>query len=404
MSLKKIFSLIVTFSLIFSVFSPAVFAATTDISGNGSYSENTVNIIKEEEKTVVQDNSASIKNFINSEANSGGNMASNNTGGDTSLLTGNAITSVEVSNMANLNQASIEDCDGCSNDEPVNISGNGSSSENSVTKLTCDDIAVFQDNYANLNNFINANAKTGYNDVNGNTGGDVAVSTGAAGASILVDNMANANIANIGGAADGSEDDTADTAITGNGSFSLNNVSLFENRLVSVVQENVAFMKNKVDAEAVSGKNDVNDNTNGSVLLGTGAVLADVAIDNTANFNWADVECCFNGETTDISGNGSVSDNGVFLSETDSLFVFQNEGENEGGWLNFENWIDAFPKSGYNDAFANTGSVDSDPVVLTGSALSSVNVENTGGMNVFGELPELDLEFNLGQVWSLLFQ
>ncbi|MBU2577724.1 hypothetical protein KKA69_02720 [Patescibacteria group bacterium] len=400
MSLKKIFSLVVTLSLVLSVFTPAVFAATeTEISGNGSFSTNTVDVVESEEKIVVQDNSAFIKNVINSEANSGGNRVDDNTGGDVSLFTGNAVTSVEISNMANLNQASIEDCDGCPSDELAKISGNGSMSENSITKFSCDDIEVFQDNFAKLDNHVNAKAKSGYNDVNRNTGGDVIVSTGAAGASISIDNLANANIASIGGAANGSEDGAVEAIVTGNGSYSLNNISLFENRLVSVVQDNLAFIKNKANAEAVSGKNDVNDNTNGSVFLDTGAVLADVEIDNTANFNWADIECCLTGETIEVSGNGSVSDNSVFLNEFDSLFVFQDEG----GWLKFDNRVNAFPKSGHNEAVDNTGSVQSDPILFTGMAVSRVNVENTGGVNVFGELPELDFEFDLGRVWGLLF-
>ncbi|RJR24328.1 hypothetical protein C4578_03005 [Candidatus Microgenomates bacterium] len=404
MFFKKFFALIVTLSLLFSAFTPAVFAATeTEISGNGSFSTNTVDIVESENKVVVQNNDAVIENIINSEAISGKNNVGDNTGGDVSLFTGNAITSVEVSNLANLNQASIEDCDGCPSDETAKISGNGSMSDNDITKFSCTDIAVFQDNFADFNNDVNAKAVSGYNDANGNTGGDVTVSTGAAGASIVIDNTANANIATVGGDENGEETGAVEATIAGNGSYSLNNISLFENRLVSIVQENLALITNQANAEAVSGKNDVFDNTGGSVFVDTGTALADVEINNLANFNWADVECCLTQEATEISGNGSVSSNNVFLDEIDSLFLFQNEGENEGGWLQFSNWVDAYPKSGYNDAFRNTGSVQSDPTLFTGMAVSEVDVENTGGLNVFGDFPELDFEFNLGQVWGLLF-
>lgn len=399
MSLKKFFSLLVSLSLLLSAFTPAAFALETEISGNGSNSTNTVEVLENESKVVVQDNNAIIKNVVNSEANSGGNKVNDNTGGDASLFTGDAIASVEISNMANLNQVSIEDCNGCPADELIKISGNGSMSENDISKLSCTDIAVFQDNFAKISNNVDAKATSGYNDVKQNTGGDVVVSTGAAGAGIAIDNIANANIATIGSGVN-NEAGNVEVAIEGNGSNSINNISLFENKLVSIVQENLAFIKNKANAEAVSGKNDVNDNTNGNVLVDTGTALANVEIQNTANFNWADVECCLAEEVTEVSGNGSGSDNSVLLKAIDSLFVFQDEC----GWLNFDNWVNAFPKSGDNDAVGNTGSVELDPILFTGMAVSDVTVENTGGLNVFGQLPELDFGFDLGQVWGMLFQ
>lgn len=72
-------------------------------SGNGSGSDNNSNVSQNTDSTIVQANTANIANNLNLSANTGGNTASNNTGGDSKIKTGDAKIIANVVNFVNNN-------------------------------------------------------------------------------------------------------------------------------------------------------------------------------------------------------------------------------------------------------------------------------------------------------------
>jgi len=265
---------------------------TLKITGNGSDSYNKIDVdINQEEETgtlIEQGNLANVNNWVDAYAGTGKNKANDNTGGDVSIETGDADIDVEISNALNANSATIGGSG--SNDIDIEISGNGSDSKNKVyfdldilTWLT-------QGNEANVQNTVYADAKTGKNKANDNTGGDVSIETGDADVNVDVSNLANFNSADL----DACECVTdVDIKISGNGTDSKNKVDLDLEKILGVLQGNEFNCKNGVDAcaevyaDAQTGKNKANDNT-GDVDdpgIQTGDASVDVTVDNTANAN-----------------------------------------------------------------------------------------------------------------------
>ncbi|OGH10577.1 MAG: hypothetical protein A2857_06835 [Candidatus Levybacteria bacterium RIFCSPHIGHO2_01_FULL_36_15] len=400
---RKIITVAATGAMLLNTFAPVALADTKiTLSGNGSSSTNTANVTVDHTTTVVQSNDATISNDIDSNASTGGNSANDNTNGDVLISTGDARSKVDVTTEVNLNKADLDNCNGCNTDIRVNISGNGSYSDNSVELDNSSDTSVFQDNKADITNDIDSNAYTGKNDANRNTGGDVTIVTRNATSNVDVRNAANANVAKIG-SGDGSQG-SLDATISGNGSYSDNSIDLNHDVSRTLVQDNDAYIMNYVDANAKTGRNNANDNTGGDVVIATGDARTNVDVRNLANFNAADLNCgCLTDISAKISGNGSNSTNDITAYLVDSNSVFQ---DNE---LDIYNDVDADAKTGKNYANRNTGPAVGDPtVILTGNARSDTDVRNTGNVNLFGtgvSFPhdvQLDLSFDLGGLLGFL--
>ncbi|MBI2587607.1 hypothetical protein HYW29_02265 [Candidatus Amesbacteria bacterium] len=418
---KKQMVAAVSASVMFLSLAAPVFAETTIvISGNGAESENEADVQFTGATTVVQTNQASISNNIDADADTGENDANQNTGGSVLVKTGDAITGVKVENVVNSNQASVDCCP--AGDTDIEISGNGAESENEVELKNDADINLFQTNQAQIYNRVDAEAETGENDANQNTGGDVQVKTGNASTWVGVTNTANANWAQIGDGNQGS----LSAQILGNGFKSDNDIVLDLDNDTMLVQTNLADITNYIYAEAETGENDANQNTGGDVLVDTGDAETGVEVDNMVNFNWADVDCggCVLDLLAKVAGNGAETENEIELKLDNDLTVHQtNEcgDEKKRAWP--ELWdhrgyredcstrVDADAETGENDANQNTGDPEGDPSVLTGDSTSLVEVSNSGNVNSYGvdgglEWPDFDFEFNLSlnlnQLLSLL--
>jgi hypothetical protein len=72
-------------------------------SGNGANSQNTISVNQDMMDTTVQTNTADITNNLNLSANTGDNSASRNTGGDSSITTGDANVIANLVNFVNNN-------------------------------------------------------------------------------------------------------------------------------------------------------------------------------------------------------------------------------------------------------------------------------------------------------------
>lgn len=284
----------------------------------------------------------------------------------------------------------------------LEISGNGSSSDNQISANKQVNTTVVQTNDAYVKNDVNSTASTGGNDANDNTGGDVTIATGNATSKTNLSTQVNLNRADIDNC--NCNQDT-DALISGNGSESDNKIGLNSNNNTSVFQDNSAKIKNYVDANASTGKNDANDNTDGNVVIDTGNATTKVGVRNLANFNAVSVDCgCLNNLLVKELGNGSYSTNKIYVDSSEDLTNFQ---DNRAG---LKNYIDAFAKTGKNDANRNTGAVSgslSDPAIITGHALSEQGVDNRANVNLAGngaalESMEFHFDFDLSDVLGSL--
>lgn len=264
---------------------------TVKIDGNGAYSENEVKLKLESENEIFQDNYANVRNDVDSTAKSGGNDASLNTGGNTTIHTGDATSVADVSTKANANFAQIGGPGQNSGSLTALLVGNGAFSDSDIRVYLDNDNVIAQDNYARVYNDVDSKAKTGLNTADLNTGGDVLILTGDARSLANVDNKVNFNWADIdcGCLLD------VNAKIAGNGAFAEDEIKLKLDGDTEVFQGgkkddgNFADLMNYVDGIAKSGKNESELNT-GPVVGDpnwtlTGDATSLVGVDNSGNVN-----------------------------------------------------------------------------------------------------------------------
>ncbi len=186
-------------------------SASFVIEGNGAGSNNWITAGLTNSNYVSQGNTANITNNVDSDAKTGGNDAKFNTGGDVVIATGMATAKAMVDNMVNFNSANL-DC-GCVTDVTAKIVGNGANpllggehvypgfiDPNGIVLTLANANTLGQGNVSNLGNNVDADAFTGWNDANLNTGSvtmanDPAIVTGPATNVTGVSNSGNVNVA-----------------------------------------------------------------------------------------------------------------------------------------------------------------------------------------------------------------
>lgn len=178
MIFKKLGTVIATAAILGSVMAPAAaFADTNTIRGNGADSDNKIETENKTETIIIQENETVALTFVAASANSGGNSASQNTGGDVSIETGKAVNNVDVSVTGGNNVANVENC-GCPEGTTDNlIKNNGADSKNSIKDKKSNKTDVGQGNatFAGTGIFVRANS--GDNKANKNTDGSTSVTT-----------------------------------------------------------------------------------------------------------------------------------------------------------------------------------------------------------------------------------
>lgn len=172
------------------------------VTGNGSKSDNKIKADLDNSSTVKQNNDAHVYNDVDVDASTGKNDAKDNTGGEVSIDTGDAMVETLVANVGNFNWADLS-CDCLFDDVTAKVANNGSKSDNEIKLDSEGSNELFQDNYAKLDNDVDGvDASTGNNDADDNTlgsyGGDPSIETGDAGVGAEVMNQFNSNNAGIG--------------------------------------------------------------------------------------------------------------------------------------------------------------------------------------------------------------
>jgi len=305
-----------------------VSGASVVVAGNGADSTNTAEVSNSNDNAVFQTNNANINNNVNVGANTGHNDASDNTGGDTRISTGNTNTTVSVSNAANANVANLNSANAAAGDNGLSatISGNGAGSDNAIGLSADNSGLLVQTNDAYVNNSVHVHSNTGDNSADDNTGGttsggDVTITTGSARANVGVDNMLNFNSADLGNCC---LTDGLSALIKGNGSYSDNMIEADLSNGSEAFQTNDGTVHNPVTVNGKTGYNSADDNTAG--ILGmdpstsTGNSDAVVTVSTSSNMNAFGNGAGLSGIFSGLGGNLSLNfDLGQLLNALGSL-------------------------------------------------------------------------------------
>ena len=193
----KIASSIAIAGLLTSLTAGSAFAAKSiKIKNNGNNSYNKVKVVELSATIVGQSNNSTIVNGVTAKSDTGDNQANKNTGGDTSVDTGKATTTVGITVDGSSNEANLPDC-GCPDDDlDVVVKGNGNGSTNKVKVFDADLTLVWQKNKSVVINDVYAKSDSGDNEANKNTGGNVDVTTGNAKTGVTINVTGSSNTLN----------------------------------------------------------------------------------------------------------------------------------------------------------------------------------------------------------------
>ncbi len=171
-------------------------------SGNGADSQNTTTLNSVNTNSVFQNNDATLTNNVNAHLESGDNTASKNTGGtaggNVTIMTGDSLGQVNITNRANANLAQIGTTGGTAGGT-INLAdtGNGADSNNIVTLNHNLTNMIVQGNAAWLHNNVDIYAESGDNTASKNTGNNTTIDTGMSSVTTNVDNAVNFNSAAV---------------------------------------------------------------------------------------------------------------------------------------------------------------------------------------------------------------
>jgi hypothetical protein len=266
-------------------FAPFSYALELVVSGNGSGSDNQVGLRVENQTTVDQTNEANIENTVAEEANTGQNSASENSGGDVNIQTGDVSSYTSITNE--INNSYVETgC--CSSSTKLTITENGSGSVNSIDLHQERSVNVNVVNNANVINEVKGSANTGQNKANKNTNANVSINTGSI---RIMNEIVNAPV-NVSGVSVKAGLSGVSASIKNNGSGSVNLISTKFSDDVSVYVNHSSNIENYVLWEANTGGNEASGNSGGDVDISTGDIDIGVFVKNFVNIGGVKIDCC----------------------------------------------------------------------------------------------------------------
>jgi len=234
---------------------------TVKVSDNLKRSDNSVYLDNENKTEVRQDNYADVDNKVDVDSQTGRNYADDNIGGDVTIKTGKADTTVKVGTTANLNWAKVGGSSDNGGSLTAYITGNGAKTDNVIDLDLENKVELDQDNDAYVDNDVYVDAVTGKNGADDNGAGNVEIKTGDAVADVTVDNLVNFNAADVNC---GCLLDDVHAKIGQNLTESYNTIRAdFEDK-TEVEQDNDADVDNRLDVDAQTGENDADDNVSGA--------------------------------------------------------------------------------------------------------------------------------------------
>lgn len=287
--ISKLKLTVVTAAILISAFvlnSPSR-AVELVISGNGSSADSQINITSTTTTTVEQVNHADIQNNVHSDLNTGANNASDNTNAGTSVTTGNISSETSIQNSTNSSSASVNCCPQPSGNIAITDNATGSQNTVNLNQNTNTQITISQN--AQIQNNIVGTANTGGNSANENTRGNTSISTG----NISVNSKTANDHINKASVSDPQEDNSLQIKISGNGSSSNSQVNITSNNNLNLSIDNKAEILNNSIWDLITGKNQANGNTGGTVSVVTGSInLVSEIINDPINSDSVTIPCC----------------------------------------------------------------------------------------------------------------
>jgi hypothetical protein len=284
---KRKFEVFTGFLCLYSLMvAPFVRATELVITDNGSGSSSEVTVTSEAQTGVTQSNTADVSNSVSAEATTGGNTASDNSGGDTTIQTGDVNAQTSIDNQVNTSVADTGGC--CDSGTTAAITENGDDSDNNINlqEQSTNTVTVTQN--ATVTNSVKGYANTGKNEANDNSGGSTAISTG----DIKINTQINNDPVNVASVKSTVELGGVSVKIAGNGSETANTISATIVNDPSVFINNFSDVDNFVHWEANTGGNQANGNTGGDVTITTGNIDLGIFIHNLVNIAGVDIHCC----------------------------------------------------------------------------------------------------------------
>lgn len=253
----------------------------------------------------------------------------------------------------------------------VVISDNGSGS-NEVVVNQSTQIEVTQTNEAIIVNDVESSADTGNNDFVANEGTDTSIATGNVVSETEIANSLNSSQVEVGCC----EANSIEAKVSGNGSFSSNEINVNSNNLINVNTSNVTNIKNIVEGSANTGRNKANYNTGADVVIKTGNIKVKSDTENGINFSSVKVLASNPSANISIFDNGSSSESKVVLNINSANNVYQNFSSDIGNYIVWD------LSTGKNEAILNSGG---DVEINTGDIDLGIfinNLANIGGVEI----------------------
>lgn len=265
---------------------PLIKAEELVISDNGPGSTSEINLQSETQTTVEQINTASTYNLVTTETTSGENSASDNTGGNTNIQTGDVSTETYLDNQ--INSSLVQDSSCCQSPEDVTISQNGTESDNTISLDQSNTSIASINQTVKITNTIQGYVNTGGNTTDDNTGGSVSISSGDV---KVFTNIVNGPL-NITSVKIPSGINGVISKVYGNGSGSFNTITAGISNDPKVFIRNSSEIENFVVWDLNTGRNEASGNSGGDVTIKTGDIDLATFIKNFANISGVLVSCC----------------------------------------------------------------------------------------------------------------
>lgn len=270
-------------SLLLLVATPAFASTDVEVKENGAKSDNTVKVENKQSTEVKQSNQATVSNVVGLTANTGGNNASKNTGGDTKVTSGDVVAGVSIETNVNVNKADVDACCDEDSDTNIDVTGNGAKSDSKVETKKETKTELEQKNKAQVGNAVGAELETGDNKADKNTKGNTKIVSGDIVAGIEVVTKGNSNKAKVSGCCSG---ESTDVEVKENGYKADTKVKVTAKSKQEAEQKNEGDAGNVVGGSADTGDNTSNKTTGGTSTVKSGSVSALVSILTSFNINW----------------------------------------------------------------------------------------------------------------------
>lgn len=320
---------------------------------------------------VQNSNTAQIQQKVVVDANTGGNSASGNIGGS-SITTGDALVSANLSTVANKNLTTIDAFSAGTGANSVDIVNTGDDAHVSSTHNTQNNVGVVNKNYAVVKQDMYTKANTGYNKADGNIGGTTHIHSGDVGVVGNLKVLANENLTAVQVGPHQTPLSSSTVTNTGDGAKVHTNTTSKTN--VKVYNSNAAYVQQQFKSLANTGKNSASGNIGEGTAVYSGNVGVLGYLHTLANKNTTAIGGSENGIQLNLSDVVNTGDDIQAHSNSTNKVSYSVYNSNK---LKEYQALSSKTNTGYNKVNGNIGT----SLATSGTALSGVELESAANSN-----------------------